>query len=407
MISGKFGIAARLLPVALFLATVLSLALPYSSSAADRQSAIIIDVNSRAVLFAEAPDAQRYPASLTKMMTLYLTFDALDRGRLNLGQKLTMSQHAATQAPSVTGLRAGESLTVEQAIMSVTTKSANDAAVALGEAVGGSEDNFAHMMTQRAASLGMSNSVFRNASGLPNRQQHTTARDMATLALALWNNHRPYYHYFSVPEITIGGRTLLNHNHLLGNYEGADGIKTGYIRDSGFNLVASAERDNRRLVGVVFGGTSVSSRDHEMAQLLDRGFAQPNPNSDLRSADRDDEPDAKAMKNLVTALNPVAAANAAEAGTATEQGSTSAESDSWAVQVGAFNKAQKAEHQAQRAIKAAPKALQADKVSIEANPDDSGKLFRARVAGLTEQEARDACRQLHRKKFTCQAIAPN
>ena len=403
----KFAFAARLLPAALLLATTLSIAAPDTASAADRQSAIIIDAKTRTVLFAEAPDAQRYPASLTKMMTLYLTFDALDRGRLSLGQRISMSQHAATQAPSVTGLRAGDGLTIEQAIMSVTTKSANDAAVALGEAVGGSEDNFAQMMTQRAKSLGMNNTVFRNASGLPNRQQHTTARDMATLALALWNNHRPYYHYFSVPEITIGGRTLLNHNHLLANYEGADGIKTGYIRDSGFNLVASAQRDNRRLIGVVFGGTSVSSRDHEMAQLLDHGFARPDPNSDMRYADRDEQPDAKGMKNLVTALNPVPSANAADAGAAAEQGSTSAESDSWAVQVGAFNKARKAEHQAQRAIKAAPKSLQAEKVNIEASPDDSGKLYRARVTGLSEQEARDACRQLHRKKFICQAVAPN
>jgi len=346
--------------------------------------------------------------TLPEMMTLYLTFDALDRGRLRLGQNLVMSPHAAAQEPSVTGLRAGGSLTVEEAIMAVTTKSANDAAVLLGETVGGSEEHFAELMTARAESLGMTNTVFRNASGLPNRQQHTTARDMATLALALWNNHRPYYHYFSVPEVTIGGRTLLNHNHLLARYEGADGIKTGYIRDSGFNLVASAERDNRRLIGVVFGGTSVQSRDHEMERLLDAGFAGTEPGSDMRYAanSRDASP-AKPLQRLAASLNPIQPAAAADADAANEQGSTSAQSDTWSVQVGAFSKAFKAERQAERAIHAAPKSLSGEGVSIDTAPDDSGKVYRARIAGLTEREARDACRQLHRKKFTCQAIAPN
>jgi D-alanyl-D-alanine carboxypeptidase len=418
MYSRKFAVFGdfnrfTFLILSLAIAAVLCLGVAQSGSAAERSSAIVVDATTRSVLFAEAPDAQRYPASLTKMMTLYLAFDALDRGRLSLGQRLIASQHAATQAPSAIGVRPGEAITVEQAILGVTTKSANDAAVVLAEAIGGSESNFAALMTQRAQSLGMTNTVFHNASGLPNRQQHTTARDMATLALALWNNHRDYYHYFSVHEFAFDGHTHLNHNHMLANYDGADGIKTGYIRDSGFNLVASAQRNGRRLIGVVFGGTSVPARDQQMARLLDQGFGRHDPNADMRYASLDDnKPTAdkgapKAMDKLVASLNSALPTGNAELETAVDQGSTNVERDTWAVQVGAFSKAAKAEHQAQKAIKAASHTLSADKVSVEAEADESGKLFRSRIAGLSEREARDACRELHRKKFICVAVAPN
>jgi D-alanyl-D-alanine carboxypeptidase len=402
-----------LLLLSLALVAIFGAGMAQPGNAAERGSAIVVDANSRSVLFAEAPDAARYPASLTKMMTLYLAFDALDRGRLNLSQRLIASQHAATQAPSAIGIRPGEAITVEQAILGITTKSANDAAVTLAEAMGGSESNFAVLMTQRAQSLGMTNTVFRNASGLPNRQQHTTARDMATLALALWNNHRDYYHYFSVREFAFDGHTHLNHNHMLANYDGADGIKTGYIRDSGFNLVASAQRNGRRLIGVVFGGTSVPARDQQMARLLDQGFGRQDPSSDMRYASLNEgKPGSgnitpKTMDKLVASLNSAQSPAAADLESTVDQGSTNAERDTWTVQVGAFGKAAKAEHQAHKAIKAASRTLQADKVSIEAEPDESGKLFRSRIAGLSEREARDACRELHRKKFICVPIAPN
>ncbi|HYM31549.1 MAG TPA: D-alanyl-D-alanine carboxypeptidase [Candidatus Cybelea sp.] len=397
-------------PASLALVAIALLAVSHSAFAIERRSVIIIDATNRQVLYSEAPDAARYPASLTKMMTLYLTFDALDKGKLKLDQRLPVSRHAATQAPSSLGLHVGETISVEQAILGITTKSANDAAVTLSEAIGGNEKSFADMMTNRARALGMTGTVFRNASGLPNRQQHTTARDMATLALALWANHRNYYHYFSAREFTFDGHTHINHNHMLTNYDGADGIKTGYINDSGFNLVASAKRDGRRLIGVVFGGTSVSARDHEMSRLLDAGFtrAVPAPETDMRVAGSADPGQAaRAASSMVAAFNPVPVAQAAEPDIGTEQGSTHADRDTWALQVGAFSKQVAAERQAQKAMKSIPALLQLDGVSVEASPDGTGKLYRARVTGLSEQEARDACRQLHRKKMHCLPIAPN
>ncbi len=237
-------------------------------------SALVVDPDSGRVLLEENADAPRYPASLTKMMTLYLVFEALNNGRLNLGRPLGVSSAAAARPPSKLGLRSGDVITVEQAISALVTLSANDAATVLAEGLGGSEGNFARMMTSRAHALGMTQTYFRNASGLPDPFQVTTAWDMFKLARALQQQAPQYYHYFSKDSFYFRNRLHRNHNHLLETYPGADGIKTGYIRTSGFNLVASAQRNGRRLIGVVFGGETARARDENMRGILDMGFAQ-------------------------------------------------------------------------------------------------------------------------------------
>ncbi len=237
-------------------------------------SALVIDTNSGKVLFEQNADAQRYPASLTKMMTLYMTFTALKQGRLRLRQSLWVSSEAASKPPSKLGLHTGDSITVEEAILGLVTCSANDAATVLAESLGGTEENFARQMTAQAQALGMSQTYFRNASGLPDPFQVTTAWDMFRLALALQRNFPEYYSYFSTDNFYFRNRMYPNHNHLLTSYAGADGLKTGYIRNSGYNLVASAQRNGARLIGVVFGGETARSRDSHMSEILDMGFAQ-------------------------------------------------------------------------------------------------------------------------------------
>jgi D-alanyl-D-alanine carboxypeptidase len=233
-----------------------------------RYSAIIVDGNSGTTLTATDPDGIRHPASLTKIMTLYLLFERLESGRMKLDTEMPVSEHAADQDPTKLDLRAGGSIKVEDAIKGLITRSANDAAVVIAEAIGGSEDEFAKMMTRKARALGMSRTVYRNANGLPNDEQVTTARDQATLGRAIQDRFPRYYRYFSTTSFTFRGQNIRNHNHLLGSVDGVDGIKTGYTRSSGFNLVTSMHRGNRFLVGVVMGGRSGGSRDAIMRGLL-------------------------------------------------------------------------------------------------------------------------------------------
>ena len=231
-------------------------------------SSIIVDGNSGATLSANNPDASRHPASLTKIMTLYLLFERLDAGKMKLDTEMEVSQHASEQAPTKLGLRPGQTIRVEDAIKGLVTRSANDAAVVIAEAIGGGEDDFAKLMTRKARALGMTKTVYRNASGLPDDDQVTTARDQSTLGRAIQDRFPRYYRYFSTAAFNYHGQSIRNHNHLLGSVEGVDGIKTGYTRASGFNLVTSMRRGNRHLVGVVLGGRSGGSRDAIMRSLL-------------------------------------------------------------------------------------------------------------------------------------------
>jgi D-alanyl-D-alanine carboxypeptidase len=243
-----------------------------ASHAYARESYIVIEAKTGTVLLEDDADAVRYPASLTKMMTLYLTFEAVKNKRFSLKTRLPVSAFAAAQSPSKLGFKKGQTITVEQCILGLVTQSANDAAVVLAEALGGSEVKFARIMTHRAYALGMKRTNFRNASGLPNESQVTTAREFTILSRALLNHFPEYYHYFSRKSFTYGRRTHQNHNHLMKEYAGMDGIKTGYIRASGFNLAASARRNGLRLIAIYFGGDTARERNAIVERLLDRGF---------------------------------------------------------------------------------------------------------------------------------------
>jgi D-alanyl-D-alanine carboxypeptidase len=241
-----------------------------------KDAELVIDGKTGRVLFARNAEAQRHPASLTKMMTLYMLFDALKRGQVTLNSPVYISQHAAWQPPTKLGLRPGDSLPVDMAIRAAVVLSANDIAVAIAEALGGTESHFAEMMNQKAHDLGMRNTFYHNASGLPDNRQITTASDLGLLAHHLAYDFPQYFHYFSLPGFSFRGRVHLGHDNLLGRYAGADGIKTGYTNASGFNLVSSVVRGGAHIIGVVMGGYSAHRRDMEMMRILDWTFAQIN-----------------------------------------------------------------------------------------------------------------------------------
>jgi len=237
-------------------------------------ASIVVDANTGKTLEEKNPDSLRHPASLTKIMTLYLLFERLEAGKIKLTTMMPVSEHAAGQNPTKLNLRTGSSIEVEQAIRGLVTRSANDAAVVIAEALGGDEETFAEMMTAKARALGMSRTTYKNASGLPDDDQVTTARDQALLGRAVQEHFPKYYRYFSTTSFTWRGEEIRNHNHLLGRVEGVDGIKTGYTHDSGFNLVTSVRRGDRHIVAVVLGGSSAGSRDAKMRDLIEEHIAE-------------------------------------------------------------------------------------------------------------------------------------
>jgi D-alanyl-D-alanine carboxypeptidase len=262
----------RTVVAALAAAVALGAAAP--ASADDRYSAIVMDARSNEVLLEDQADEARYPASLTKMMTLYMIFEALERGDISMETRLTASRNASRQPPSRLGLRRGDSITVEQAIRALVVQSANDVATMVAERLGGSEARFASAMTARARELGMTETRFANASGLPDTRHRTTARDMATLGQALWHDYPQHYHVFQTPSFAWRRGSGRNHNRLLGQVEGVDGIKTGYTRASGFNLATMAERDGRRVIVVVLGGETAAARDAQVAYLIEGAYQE-------------------------------------------------------------------------------------------------------------------------------------
>lgn len=239
-----------------------------ANAAGPKYAGIVIDANTGNVLYSENADTLHYPASLTKMMTVYLTFEALEAGRITLDTPVVFSRNAAAQAPTKLGIGAGRSVTVREAILGIVTKSANDAAMALGEMLGGSEEGFARMMNDKARALGMTRTTYRNPNGLPNTAQMTTARDQARLGIALREHFPQYYGFFSEASFKLGNRVIPGHNHLLGSVRGVDGIKTGYTRAAGYNLATSVKIDGRSIVGVVLGGASTPARDNQMRKLI-------------------------------------------------------------------------------------------------------------------------------------------
>ena len=385
------------------------LATAMPAQAASKYAALILDADTGTVLFERHAKAERHPASLTKIMTLYLLFDAIEDGRVKLSDRLKVSAHAAAQPPSNLRLRAGDTILVKDAILALVTKSANDVAVVVAETLGGTEYKFARQMTLQARKLGMRNTTFRNASGLHDRRQVTTAYDMAMLALAVRRDFPREYRYFSTRSFSWKGRSYNNHNKLLGHYRGTDGIKTGYIGASGFNLVASVERNGRRLIGVVFGGKTGSRRDRHMKRLLDSGFKKAN---DIRVADIavPPLPAPRPDRDVQVASADTGARVSAEAASLVpplpvpapqfEAGSRD-EGIEWGIQVGAYA----TEIRAQRSIALArghlTDLLTGADAAVEPLDRRTGTIYRARLFGLSEQEARSACLSLRRRQMPC------
>ncbi len=435
--------AIRLHSPALAIGASLCLTSPILSQAAPlRASAIVVDTVSGRTLYAQDPNGLRYPASLTKMMTLYLLFEDLERGKVKLTSEFTASAHAQRQIPSKLGLRPGQKIQVEDAILAIVTKSANDVAVTIAENLGGSEPEFAKRMTRTAHSLGMKSTVFYNASGVPNPRQHTTARDMAILGSALQTRFPRYFAYFKTPSFEWNGYTIPSHNHLIGRVEGVDGIKTGYIGASGFNLVTSVHRDGHRLVAVVFGGDTARARDNRMASLIETyidqsaiagqgpAFAARKPvktpvqiaamppvkgKSRLSSPVADDPLAPMAIKSvpvppqwvkgkaalqLASPTGSIGHAKAAEL----DQGDASDDDDdqTWMIQIGTASSDPGAKALLQKA-KAAASVILADADPVTERV--KSKVFRARFGGFeTQQDAEKACSTLTKRSISCFAV---
>lgn len=409
-------------------------------------SAIVVDAKTGKVLYSDNPDGQRYPASLTKMMTLYLLFEALDSGKVSLSSTIPISAHAATQAPSKLGLKPGQTINVRDAILAVVTRSANDIAVAIGEYLGGSEDGFAAKMTAKAHALGMSRTVFHNASGLPDPGQLTTARDMSTLGRALHDRFPRYFAYFSTATFTYGGHRIPNHNHLLGHLAGVNGIKTGYTRASGYNLVTSVERDGRRLVAVVLGGPTARARDRAMATLVDTYMPRAAISGKAVVADAAPAAPAAAPQpapqaKAVALATPAPTRRArSKAGEPAETGSVAAEPapapdrvtdegdggddavaadppaaatpakaakdpSGWKIQIAAAPSDAQAKGQLDKVRSKAGKLLASASPYTEPVVKGNATLYRARFSGfVSKDKAEAACAALTKQKISCLAI---
>ncbi|HUK61247.1 MAG TPA: D-alanyl-D-alanine carboxypeptidase family protein [Stellaceae bacterium] len=371
-------------------------------------SSIVIDADTGRVLAQHEPDAQNYPASLTKMMTLYLTFKGLESGTLSLQQRFTVSAHAAEQAPSKLDLKPGETVPLHDLIFAVITHSANDAAVVIGENIAGSEPAFAQRMTAEAHALGMSHTNFANASGLPNPDNVTTARDLATLALSLYRDFPKEYPWFATEEFSFNGVSYSNHNHLMHSFPGMDGIKTGYIRASGFNLAASAVRDGHRLFAVVMGGESAHSRDLQMAALLNSSFARTGNETEVADDAAPEDAPASLAKRAIAAMSPVGKAHAATRTVAqpAPHARNAKAIDGWSIQVGAYMQRDMAEHAGELALQRIP-AMKGRVVEVLApSHTDKEQVYRARIVHFNHHEAELACRELHKKRKSCAVIAP-
>ena len=361
----------RLVMAAMAIASLDMISPAHAQIGSARYSSIVIDSSTGDVLEEVNADQPRHPASLTKMMTLYMAFEALRDRRITLTQPVPVSAHAASMEPSKLGLIPGTRLTVEEAILGLVTKSANDAAAALGELLGGSEDRFSQMMTLRARALGMTHTTLMNASGLPDPDQWTTARDLAILSRHLINDFPDDYRYFSTPSFAWHRQIIFNHDSMLRTYPGADGLKTGYTEASGHNLVTSAVRGGVRLVGVVLGASTNGERDIHMASLLDHGFEQL------------DVPISRKPVLMASRLTLVASAHAADL----PHPVRSAHALNWSVQVGSFT----SEAAARSAAMAARREAEAGEIRVEPIRLRGRMIWRAQLIGLTSADAQDAC----------------
>ena len=365
--------------------------------AADKAASIVIDAATGRVLEADNPDALRRPASLTKLMTLYMTFEALRDRRISLQQAVPFSAHAASMEPTKLGVPAGSVITVEDAILSMVTLSANDAAAAMGELLGGTEDRFGQLMTLRARALGMTHTTFMNASGLPDPDQWTTAHDMATLARHLITDFPQQYGYFSIPSFDFRGRIIMNHDSELRSYPGADGMKTGYTIASGHNLITSAVRDGVRLIGVEFGAPSNGVRDIRMTAMLNTGYESMGVQVGRPVMVAARMPSLTRMPSLITAAHAEEMPRVPPPPICTVSHTTRIEPASATIQVGSFRSKVAAQQAAMKAHAAAPSG----DVRISPARTAHGITWRAELVGMSSGEAREACTTLAHRHTPC------
>lgn len=401
------------------LIALLSLSLVTQAQANPRYASIVIDADTGEVLHESRANASRYPASLTKMMTLYMLFEAMKQRRMTLHTRMLVSTHSASMPQTNIGLLPGDTISVRKAIPALIVRSANDVAAVVAEALGGTESNFGRLMTNKARKLGMRSTIFRNASGLPNSAQKTTARDMVILSARLMKDFPQHYHYFSTQSFQYKGVTYNSHNRMVRNTEGVDGLKTGYIRASGFNVATSAKRGNRRVIAVVMGGKTAASRDRHIAGLLDRTFSKPfaiqsasvvpivipgigtpvpvpkfKPQYELKPVSKpvpllEKLPD-QAMMQLIT--QP-------ETGISESHAVAMVDDNSWAVQIGTY-----LEHnRAQAQVEVANRWVAGEMVVTEVDISNR-KLYRARLEGLQEIEAHTACKRLALQGMECLVV---
>lgn len=376
------------------------------------QAYLILDARSGEVLAAHNADVRNHPASLTKMMTLYLTFEALHKGKLSWSSRVPFSRHAASMSPTKLGVRAGSAISVRDAVLGMIVPSANDAAAAMAEKLGGSETKFAALMTAKARALGMSQTRFYNASGLPNRNQVTTARDMSTLAVALMNDFPGEYKLFSTRSFAFNGRTVRGHNNLMYRYKGMDGFKTGYTNASGFNLVSAVRRDNRRVIGVVMGGATAKSRDSLMEKLINRSLAKADnrrTNLLVASGSRHKRPAAAIVADAPRpserpkeTLQLASASNAMSDMIAANTTADAKPTRYWMIQVGASPSEDAATRILDRMRSLHSNVLGHAYPFVETVKNGPQILYRSRYTGFaTQQAAVDACSALKKKKLSC------
>ena len=381
-----------------------------TASATERKYAsIIVDADTLEIIHARQIDELRYPASLTKVMTLYLTFDALNAGQLHLKEPIRVSSNAASTPPTKLGLKAGQTITVENLIQALAVKSANDAAVVLAERLAGSEAAFANHMTAKARSLGMLKTTFKTANGLPHSEQKTSARDMAKLASNILKNHRRYYHYFGLKSFSYKGQTYKNTNKLLPWLAGVDGFKTGYTRDSGYNLIISAQRDSRRLIAVVLGGASGKSRNLHMQDLVERGFkvmgVAPVKSLPPVSIVKDPIPQQTSPQLAATQAVRLRGRDRQTITVTQNEGriNYSGKTDNWGIQVGAFLKREEAKDQ----IDAVAGVTGIKDGTIRPLTRNGQTLYRARYENLSITNAQKACKALANLSTGCLIVAVN
>ncbi|MCB1949802.1 MAG: D-alanyl-D-alanine carboxypeptidase [Burkholderiales bacterium] len=396
------------------LVVLVSVALVGRAHANPRYASIVINADTGAVLHESNADASRYPASLTKMMTLYMLFEAMQQGKMTLDSRMPVSVHAASMPQTNIGLRAGETLSVRDAIPALIVRSANDAAAVVAEALGRTESNFGRLMTEKARQMGMHSTIFRNASGLPDRAQITTARDMVKLSVRLMKDFPQYYPYFSTQSFRYRGITYNSHNRMVRNTHGVDGLKTGFIRASGFNVATSAKRDERRLIAVVMGGKTAASRDQHTVKLLDRSFKKATPAQLVASSNHTSDTTHSRSNSLTDAPIPAAKPIVSLTGepdpaailrgefmpvSDVSENSNLPKSNSWAVQIGSYFEPSRAHAQAQAATRWVAGEVAVVEVEI------SNRIFyRARVVGLQKNQAFNACQSLSRNGMDCMVV---